>query len=104
MGQMFVGIDVAKDRLDVHVRPSGEAFSVARDGKGLDELVARLGALDVTLIVLEATGGFETTVACALCAAGLPLAVVNPRQIRAFARATGRLAKTDALDAAVNAH
>ena len=104
MEQMFVGIDVAKDRLDVHVRPSGEAFSVARDGKGLDELVARLGKLAVALVVLEATGGFETTVAGALCAAGLPLAVVNPRQIRDFARATGRLAKTDALDAAVNAH
>ena len=104
MGQMFVGIDVAKDRLDVHVRPSGEAFSVARDGKGLDELVARLRKMDVALIVLEATGGFETTVAGALCAAGLPLAVVNPRQIRDFARATGRLAKTDALDAAAGAH
>ena len=101
MERMFVGIDVAKDRLDVHVRPSGEAFAVARDGKGLDELVARLRALDVALIVLEATGGFETTVAGALCAAGLPLAVVNPRQIRDFARATGRLAKTDALDAAL---
>ena len=104
MERMFVGIDVAKDRLDVHVRPSGEAFSVARDGKGLDELVARLRKLDVALIVLEATGGFETTVAGALCAAGLPLAVVNPRQIRDFARATGRLAKTDALDAAAIAH
>ena len=104
MEQMFVGIDVAKDRLDVHERPSGEAFSVARDGKGLDELVARLGKLDVALVVLEATGGFETTVAGALCAAGLPLAVVNPRQIRDFARATGRLAKTDALDAAAIAH
>ena len=104
MEQMFVGIDVAKDRLDVHVRPSGEAFSVARDGKGLDELVARLRKLDVALIVLEATGGFETTVAGALCAAGLPLAVVNPRQIRDFARATGRLAKTDAIDAAASAH
>ena len=104
MERMFVGIDVAKDRLDLHVRPSGEAFSVARDGKGLDELVARLRTLEVALIVLEATGGFETTVAGALCAAGLPLAVVNPRQIRDFARATGRLAKTDALDAAVHAH
>ena len=104
MEQMFVGIDVAKDRLDVHVRPSGEAFSVARDGKGLDELAARLRTLSVALIVLEATGGFETTVAGTLCAAGLPLAVVNPRQIRDFARATGRLAKTDALDAAAIAH
>ena len=102
--KIFVGIDVAKGRLDVHMRPSGETFSVARDGRGLDELVARLRKLDVTLIVLEATGGFEMTVAGALCAAGLPLAVVNPRQIRAFARATGRLAKTDALDAAAIAH
>ena len=104
MEQVFVGIDVAKDRLDVHVRPSGAADSVARDGKGLEDLVARLRTLDVALIVLEATGGFETTVAGALCAAGLPLAVVNPRQIRDFAWATGRLAKTDALDASVIAH
>ena len=66
--------------------------------------MARLRKLDVALIVLEATGGFETTVAGALCAAGLPLAVVNPRQIRDFARATGRLAKTDAIDAAASAH
>ena len=80
-----VGIDVSKDRLDVHLRPSGEAFAVARDGKGLENLVERLAALDVSLIVLEATGGFETTVAAALAGAGLPLAVVNPRQIRDFA-------------------
>ena len=96
-----VGIDVSKDRLDVHVLPSGEAFAVARDGKGLDSLVGRLGALDVSLIVLEATGGFETTVAAALASAGLPLAVVNPRQIRSFAKALGKLAKTDAIDAEV---
>ena len=96
-----VGIDVSKDRLDVHLLPSGEAFAVARDGKGLENLVERLGALDVSLIVLEATGGFETTVAAALAAAGLPLAVVNPRQIRSFARALGKLAKTDAIDAEV---
>ena len=92
---------MSKDRLDVHLRPSGEAFAVARDGKGLENLVQRLAALDVSLIVLEATGGFETTVAAALAGAGLPLAVVNPRQIRDFARALGRLAKTDAIDAAV---
>ena len=96
-----VGIDVSKDRLDVHLRPSGEAFAVARDGKGLENLVERLLALDVSLIVLEATGGFETTVAAALAGAGLPLAVVNPRQVRDFARALGRLAKTDAIDAKV---
>jgi transposase len=96
---VFVGIDVSKDRLDVHVRPSGDAFAVARNGKGLDSLVARLAALTPALVVLEATGGFEITVAAALAAAGLPLVVVNPRQIRDFARAIGRLAKTDALDA-----
>jgi transposase len=104
MEQMFIGIDVAKDQLDVHVRPSGEAFAVARDGEGLAELTARLAALSPVLVVLEATGGFEVTVAAALASAGLPLAVVNPRQIRDFARATGKLAKTDALDAAAIAH
>ncbi len=98
---IFVGIDVSKDRLDVHVRPSGEAFAVVRDGEGLERLVADLRGRDVALVVLEATGGFEMTVAAALAGAGLPLAVVNPRQIRDFARATGRLAKTDALDAEV---
>ena len=98
---IFVGIDVAKDRLDVHVLPTGEAFAVPRDGEGLDELVERLGRLAPTLIVLEATGGFEVTVAAALAAARLSLAVVNPRQIRDFARAVGRLAKTDALDAEI---
>lgn len=97
----FVGIDVSKDRLDVHVRPSGRAFAVVRNDKGLALLIGDLRDLAPDLIVLEATGGFEITVAAALAAAGLPLAVVNPRQIRDFARATGRLAKTDALDAEV---
>ena len=104
MERTFVGIDVAKDRLDVHVRPGGEAFAVARDGEGLEQLVERLRGLAPALIVLEATGGYETVVASAIASAGLPLAVVNPRQIRDFARATGRLAKTDALDAAAIAH
>jgi transposase len=104
MERSFVGIDVAKDRLDVHVRPSGEAFAVRRDGKGLDEMVGRLHAAAPALIVLEATGGYETVVASALAAARLPLVVVNPRQARDFARATGRLAKTDTLDAAALAH
>lgn len=103
MEQVFVGIDVAKDRLDVHVRPSGEAFAVARDSEGVASLVDRLADLKPGLIVLEATGGFETVVAGAVAAAGLPLAVINPRQIREFARATGRLAKTDKLDAEINA-
>lgn len=101
MEQVFVGIDVAKDRLDVHVRPAGEAFAVARDSEGIAALLDRLAGLKPGLIVLEATGGFETVVAGAMAAAGLPLAVVNPRQIREFARATGRLAKTDKLDAEV---
>ena len=82
----FVGIDVAKDRLDVHVRPSGESFAVARDGETLAGLVERLAALAPALIVIEATGGYETVVASAIGAAQWLLAVVNPRQIRDFAR------------------
>ena len=96
---VFVGIDVAKDRLDVHLRPSAEAFAIDRDGPGLAALAERLTAASPNLVVLEATGGFEVTVAAALAAAKLPLAIVNPRQIHDFARATGRLAKTDRLDA-----
>ena len=69
---MFIGIDVAKDRLDVHVRPAGESFVVARDGEGIEELAKRLNAVTPTLVVLEATGGFETVVAAGLAAAGLP--------------------------------
>jgi transposase len=99
MEQIYVGIDVAKDRLDVHVRPGGEAFAVARDGEGLANLIDRLRPLGPSLIVSEATGGFEQVVAGSLAAAGLPIVVVNPRQIRDFARALGRLAKTDRLDA-----
>jgi transposase len=97
----FVGIDVSSERLDCHVRPSGEAFAVARDGESLAALVDRLRALAPEVIVIEATGGYETTVAATIGAAALPLVVVNPRQIRDFARATGRLAKTDALDAEI---
>lgn len=95
----FVGIDVSKDRLDVHVVPSGRTFTAQRDDKGLEQLAGDLRQLAPALVVLEATGGFEITVAAALASANLPVAVVNPRQIRDFARATGRLAKTDALDA-----
>lgn len=99
MEQTFIGIDVAKDRLDVHVRPSNEAFAVTRDDAGLAALLEKLAPLEPYLVVVEATGGFEQTVAAALVSGGMPLAVVNPRQIRDFARATGQLAKTDALDA-----
>jgi transposase len=101
---VFVGIDVSKDRLDVCVRPGGETFAVTRDDEGLANLVKRLRDLAPVLIALEATGGYETVVASALAAAGLPLAVINPRQIRDFARSTGKLAKTDRLDAAAIAH
>jgi len=96
-----IGIDVSKDRLDVHVRPSGEAFWVGREAEGLDELVARLKRLSPLVIAVEATGGFETTVAAALAGAGLPLVIVNPAQVRAFAQALGRRAKTDPIDAEV---
>ncbi len=95
----FIGIDVAKRHLDIHIRPSQEAFRIERDSQGLDQLVARLRDLRPRLVVLEATGGFEVTVSASLASAGLPVVVVNPRQIRDFARATGRLAKTDSLDA-----
>jgi transposase len=104
MEQVFVGIDIAKEHVDVHIRPSSETFVVTRDGEGLASLIERLAQIRPALVVLEATGGFEVTVAAALASAGLPLAVVNPRQIRDFARSTGKLAKTDALDAAAIAH
>jgi transposase len=102
--ERFVGVDVAKGWLDVAVRPGGEAWRVANDAAGLAGLAGRLGALGPTLVVLEATGGLELPAAAALAAAGLPVAVVNPRQVRRFAQAVGRLAKTDRLDAAVLAH
>ena len=98
---MFIGIDVSKDRLDVHIRPSGDAFSVMHDAEGIAALLGRLKGAAPVLVVLEATGGLQTRVAANIAAAGLPTAVVNPRQVRDFARATGRLAKTDALDAEV---
>ena len=96
-----VGIDISKDRLDVHVLPADQAFAVARNGEGLAELVDRLKRLAPALVAVEATGGFETMVAAALAAAALPLAVVNPAQVRHFAQALGRRAKTDPIDAAM---
>ena len=101
MDTIYVGIDVSKDRLDVHVRPSREAFAVSRDGKGLEELIERLQALSPRLIAIEATGGFETIAAAAIAGAALPLAIVNPAQIRHFAQAVGKRAKTDPIDAEV---
>ena len=101
---MFVGIDVSKAQLDIALRPTGPGWQVPNDDGGITLLVARLQAVDPTLIVLEATGGLELPVTLALAAAGLPVAVVNPRQTRDFAKATGQLAKTDALDARALAH
>jgi transposase len=101
MDAHYVGIDVSKDRLDVHVRPSGEAFVVARDDKGLAALLERLRGLLPKLIAVEATGGYENVVAAAIGGAGLPLAVVNPAQVRHYAQALGKRAKTDPLDAEV---
>jgi transposase len=104
MAERFVGIDVSKARVDVHVRPDGTAFGSATDSEGLGALVARLKVLSPCLVVLEASGGYEGVVAATLAEAGLPVAIVNPRQVRKFAGAIGRLAKTDAIDAAVIAH
>jgi transposase len=100
-GECWVGIDVAKVHLDVVTWPAGERRRVARDEAGLVELTGWLSAQRPSLIVLEATGGLEVAVVTALVEAGLPAAVINPRQARDFAKATGRLAKTDALDAEV---
>jgi len=95
----FVGVDVAKARLDVFIQPSGESFSAANDERGISELLRQLEPAD--FVIIEATGGLEVPVASALATAGIAVAVVNPRQVRDFARATGQLAKTDALDAQV---
>ena len=101
---LFAGIDVSKDRLDVAVRPTGEAWEVSNDSRGIRDLVERLVEMGPQLVVLEASGGIEMTLAGELAAAQLAIAVVNPRQVRDFARAAGKLAKTDALDAQVLAH
>ena len=101
MVMCFAGIDISKDTLDVHVIPDGLSFSVRRDDTGLEELVAKLQPMAPQLVAMEATGGFETMVAAALNASGLPAVVVNPAQVRHFAQALGKRAKTDPLDAAV---
>jgi transposase len=102
--QIFVGIDVAKAQLDIALRPTGERWALTNDDAGIAVLVPRLQAIAPQLIVLEATGSYQRAVVAALAAAGLPVAVVNPRQARDFAKATGQLAKTDALDARALAH
>lgn len=100
---IFVGMDVSQDTIDVAVHP-GAAFQIENDEPGVAEVVKRLQAVQPTLMVLEATGGLEVPLAGALAAVGLPVVVINPRQVRDFARATGQLAKTDRLDAQVLAH
>jgi transposase len=101
MEKYFVGIDVSKDRLDVATLPDEQAWSVDNNEKGIESLVERLKQVEPALIVLEATGGLESLVAASLSASTLPVAVINPRQVRDFAKATGRLAKTDAIDAKI---
>lgn len=98
---IIVGIDVSKDRLDVHVIPSGDSFFVCNDHAGIDDLLTRLAGLGADVVALEATGGFENLAVAGLSGAGLALIVVNPAQVRAYANALGRRAKTDPIDAAV---
>ncbi|MDA0799333.1 MAG: IS110 family transposase [Chloroflexi bacterium] len=100
----FVGIDVSKDHLDLVERPGGAQWQVANDGEGIAAARGRLQELDPALIIFEATGGWELAAVGVFASAGLPVVVVNPRQVRDFARATGKLAKTDAVDARVLAH
>jgi transposase len=99
--EIIVGIDVSKDRLDVHVLPCGETFWLGNDPAGVEELVQRLAVLCPATVGLEATGGFETLAVAALAGAGLAVVVVNPAQVRAYANALGKRAKTDPIDAAV---
>src|SRR6266566_1088299 len=102
--ERFVGIDVAQATLEIAVRPTGESRQTANDEVAFDALVDRLRAIEPTLIVLEATGGLQLPVVGALAAAGLPVVALNPRQVRDFAKAMGKLAKTDRIDAQVLAH
>ena len=101
---IFVGIDVAKVQVDVAARPTDDRWTVSNDGAGIGQLTSYLKALEPTLVLLEASGGLELPLVAALATEEIPVVVVNPRQVRDFARATGRLAKTDSLDAAVLAH
>jgi transposase len=101
---LFIGIDVAKAQLAFACRPGGVTGTLANDERGIAELVARCQALGPTFLVCEATGGYEAALVAALATAGLPVVIVNPRQVRDFAKATGQLAKTDAIDAQVLAH
>ena len=99
--EKFVGIDVSKGTLDIHIAPPGKSLHVVHDDSGIGQILESMKEVCPTLIVLEATGGLEIRLASELASAGLPVAVINPRQARDFAKATGRLAKTDQVDAAV---
>ena len=101
MGPIVVGIDVSKDRLDVYLHPVGTALVFDRDASGIEALIGKLAGLAVQSVAVEATGGFETVVVASLAAAGLPVVVVNPAQVRAYAKAMGKRAKTDPIDAEV---
>ena len=101
---IYVGIDVSKEQVDVAVRPTGKNWNVSYDGSGVDDLVAQLKDLKPAGVIAESTGGLELPLVAALAASSLPVAVVNPRQVRDFAKSTGQLAKTDRLDAQVLAH
>ena len=100
----YAGIDVAKDSMDVVLRPNGEYVRVTNDERGIQSVLDLLRRERVVLVVLEATGGLEQPAAAAFAIAGLSVSIVNPRQVRNFAKAVGRLAKTDRIDAAVLAH
>jgi transposase len=99
--ETFVGIDVSKGTLDLCIEPAGETLHVDYDDKGISQVVKRLVEVSPTLIVMEATGGLEMRLAGELSAKSLPVAIINPRQARDFAKATGQLAKTDSVDAAI---
>ena len=101
---IYVGIDVAKAQVDVAVRPVDERWTVSHDDARIRQLVSQLKTLEPVMVLLEASGGFELPLVAALATEAVPVVVVNPRQVRDFARATGKLAKTDALDAEVLAH
>ena len=100
----YVGIDVAKAQVDVAVRPTDERWQVSHDDAGIRQLISKLKTLEPVMVLLEASGGLELPLVAALAAEAVPVVVVNPRQVRDFARATGKLAKTDSLDAAAIAH
>ena len=102
--KIYVGIDVAKDHLDIALRPEGKTWTIQNNDEEIKELAAQIQIVNPELIVMEATGGLEINVASKLALTGLPVAVVNPRQVRDFAKSTGKLAKTDTLDAQVLAH